>query len=344
MPRPSRWTKAGAAAALLLATAAGLLNVLDRFADDEARPGAVQDGAQLLTPEQRSSIEAHHALLLGDHGIDYRVETVRGADDLDLYANQRFAELEVGRASGSARGLLLVIDAERDLVRLEVGRTLEGVFPDAFVAYLERNQMEPFFRADRVGDGILAATELLVGRISEQPETPLAAGAGSAGGGARARAALGQGQEPHAPAGPDVAAGRSPEEAVAAYLDAMRRRNGRPDLDLYSHATREFLGDRVLTPAQMDSVARVYRDCRAEPARIDASGERAVLRYPPGARPCSPWLLLREDGLWRLDLATASRAIRFGRDNSWRFSEGAPADYAFAFSDWSFDAHGFPKP
>jgi uncharacterized protein len=124
----------------------------------------------------------------------------------------------------------------------------------------------------------------------------------------------------------------------------MRRRNTRPDLDLYSRATRELLADRVMTPAQMDGVARVYRACRAEPVRIDATGEHAVLRYPPGARPCSPWLLLREDDGWRLDLATASRAIRFGRDNSWRFAAGAPADYAFAFSDWSFDAHGFPKP
>ena len=37
MPRFSRWTKPGATAALLLATAAGLLNLLDRLADDEVR-------------------------------------------------------------------------------------------------------------------------------------------------------------------------------------------------------------------------------------------------------------------------------------------------------------------
>jgi uncharacterized protein len=107
--------------------------------------------------------------------------------------------------------------------------------------------------------------------------------------------------------------------------------------------TRELLADQVVTTAQMDGIARAYRACRAEPVRIDAGGERAVLRYPPEARPCAPWLLVREDGRWRLDLATASRAIRFGRDNSWRFAAGAPPDYAFAFEDWSFDGHGFPK-
>ena len=69
----------------------------------------------------------------------------------------------------------------------------------------------------------------------------------------------------------------------------------------------------------------------------------AVLRYPPAERRCPPWLLVREEGRWRLDLATASRAIRFGRDNSWRFDAGAPPAYAFAFADWSFDAHGFAK-
>jgi hypothetical protein len=60
-------------------------------------------------------------------------------------------------------------------------------------------------------------------------------------------------------------------------------------------------------------------------------------------RVCAPWLLVREDGRWRLDLASASRAIRFGRSNAWRFEAGAPAEYAFAFDDWSFDRHGFPR-
>jgi uncharacterized protein len=349
MRRSWRWTEAGAAVALLLAAAGGGLLVSRAIAPGRARAGSalVRDDAELLTAEQRRSIEAYHDFLLGDHGIDYRIETLRGVGDLDRYANRRFGELEIGGKAGASRGLLLVIDAEQDRVRLEVGRALEGTFPDVFVAYLERRQMEPFFRVDRVGDGILAATELLVERVVGEPESRgpahSAAGAGSAGGGASAPAELGRGGDSRAGAGFEVAGGRSPTDAVAAYLDAMQRRNARPDLELYTRATRQFLAGRVMTDAQMDAVARAYRSCRAEPVQIGAAGERAVLGYPPADRRCAPWLLVREEGLWRLDLATASRAIRFGRDNSWRFDGGAPAAYAFAFADWSFDAHGFPR-
>jgi uncharacterized protein len=342
MRRRSRWTEARAAAALILAAGAGFGLASRALAGRDAR-ASVRDGAALLAEAQRASIAEHHDFLLRDHGIDYRVETLRGAGDLDGYANRRFAELGVGGRSRAGRGLLLVIDAEQDQVRLEVGRALEGVFPDAFVAYLEQRQMEPYFRAGRVGDGILAATELLVGRIAEEAGglEPAASG-GSAGGGARSRARLGEGPEPDARAGPDVPAGDSPEEAVAAYLAAMRARNGRVDLDLYSRETRAMLAGRVTTPGQMDNLARTYRGCRAEPTRLDATGTRAVVRYPAEARLCAPWLLVREDGRWRLDFATAARAIRFGRSNAWHF-EGGAGDYAFAFEDWSFDRHGFPR-
>ena len=50
----------------------------------------------------------------------------------------------------------------QDKVRLEVRYALEGVLSDVVVAYLEERQMVPCFEADRVGDGILATTELLV--------------------------------------------------------------------------------------------------------------------------------------------------------------------------------------
>jgi uncharacterized protein len=330
------------AGALAAAAAFGAHRVLRHV----LAPEIVRDAAGLLDPEQRDAIEDQHAFLRGDHGIDYRVETVRGAGDLDRFAVERFAELGVGRAGRGGRGLLLVIDPEADEVRLEVGRALEGVFPDAFVAYVEHRQMVPFLRAGRVGDGVLATTELLVGQVQRArasgglAELPAD---GSGGAGARTRARIGAGPDPALRAGPDVAAGDSPEATVASYVDAMAARNGNPELDLYSEATRAMLRRHVMTPGQMDNLVRSYRDCRQEPARLAADGTRAVLRYPPDARRCAPWLLVREAGRWRLDLATASAAIRFGRDNSWRFAAGAEHPYAFAFDDWSFDDHGFPR-
>jgi uncharacterized protein len=103
-----------------------------------------------------------------------------------------------------------------------------------------------------------------------------------------------------------------------------------------------MLKDWVMTPAQMDNVLRSYGSCAPEPARLSPGGRHAVIRYAPAERQCSPWFLALEDGRWRLDLTVMQEAIRFGRDNSWRFADGVPETYAFAFGDWSFDRNGFP--
>jgi uncharacterized protein len=305
----------------------------------------VDDAAGLLDPAQRAQIERQHRALRRDHDVDYRVQTAVNVGDVDAYAVRRFEALDVGSRSRRHRGLLLVIDPGQDVVRLEVSRSLEGVFPDAFVAYLERRQMVPFFRADRAADGILAATELLVTRI-QRARARVAYDeeewmGGSGGAGARAPAELGRGPDPSFRSGPEVAAGTSPDATVGAYLRAMEARNGASALAVYSAGTRAFLRDRVVTPAQMDSVARSYRRCHPEPAHT--RGDRAVIRYPVSERACAPWFLVREEGRWRLDLETASRVIRFGRDNAWHFGVAAEHPYAFAFGDWTLDRHGYPQ-
>jgi uncharacterized protein len=329
----SRWASTDAAALL----AAGLLAC--------GEPPVVNDAAGLLGPVAADAIELQHRYLRADHGIDYRVETVRDAPDLDRLAVARFEELRVGTAGRGGRGLLLLVDAERDEVRLEVGRALEGTYTDAFVAYIQQRQMVPFFRAGQIGDGILAATELIVARAHEGRDGIADLGVeGSGGGGARTRAGLGAGPDDTFRRGAEVAAGDTPEAAVDAYFAAMRDRNGRADLELYSAATRRFLAGRVLTGAQMDNLVRAYRDCRAEPSRAAPDGARAVVRYAVEDRACAPWLLVREDGSWRIDLAAASHAFRFGRDNGWHLSAaGALGPYAFAFEDWRFDARGYPR-
>jgi uncharacterized protein len=310
-----------------------------------APPPAVTDAAGVLSAEQQQRIARHHDVLLRDHDVDYRVDVATGVGDLLAYGIRRFAELGVGTRSREGRGLLLVLDPAQDRIRLEVGQSLEGVFPDAFVAYLEERQMVPFFRAGRVADAILAATELVVTR-AQQAEDRSAfqppSRSGAAGGGAQARAAIGAGGDGGFRTGPDVAGAETPEQAVEAYLAAMRARNGSPDLELYTRDTRRMLREWVMTPAQMDAVAAAYRRCPAGAARIDEQGGRAVLRYPVTARPCAPWFLMREEGRWRLDLANAQRVLRFGAGNAWHFATGEEHPYAFAFSDWHLDRHGFP--
>jgi uncharacterized protein len=273
------------------------------------------------------------------------VVTVKGADDLAGYALARFEELSADGRSRTGRGLLLVIDPAGRAVRLEVSRSLEGAFPDAFIAYIEQRQMVPFFAADRVADGILATTELIVARAqdatraaaldqTERATVGAGAGATASTAGAAPRPAFDTGT---------YAAQPTPKATLALYLAAMDARNGDASLGIYSRDTQAMLAGRVMTPAQMDGVVRAYRSCQPEPAQVGNSGSRAVIRYAPAERACAPWFFVREGAGWRLDLTMMQRAIRFGRSNAWRLVPGVDHPYDFAFEDWRFDKNGFPR-
>ena len=230
-------------------------------------------------------------------------------------------------------------------MRLEVGRALEGSFTDAFVTYVENRQMVPFFAAGRIADGILATTELIVQRaMNARAEGDLLVGKGSAlsaGGGATAAIAPGSVLKT---GGDRRAAGATPEQTLARYFELMGERNAAPDHGLYTPETQAMLRRWVMTPAQMDTLLREYRRCEAEPAKLDASGRRAVIRYRVKDRGCAPFFFAKGSEGWQLDLIAMQQAIRFGRSNQWHLAPGADQTYAFAFSDWRFDAHGFPQP
>ena len=294
----------------------------------------VEDRAGLLSEDEEASVAGWHAALLAQHDIDYRVLTVAGPTDLSALALRHFDEAEVGRHSRTGRGLLLVIDADSERVRLEVARELESVFVDSFVAYVEREQMVPFLAAGRVGDGLVAASELIAGRAEEAIASAAlddrAAIASTAGGGAESRAGVGHGYErPTARAEAGGAAQTSPLETVAAYLAAMAAHEASPDLDLYTPETRAMLSGHVVTRAQMDNLVRTYRDCPA--AQVSEQGGFAVVEHPGDSGRCAPWFLARgPDGLWRLDLVVMQRAVRFDTRNRWRVA--APenlGDFAF---------------
>jgi len=304
------------------------------------------DEAGLFNDEQRKRLVEYHRYLLQEHDIDYRILSVRNSGDINHYANARYRSLGVGSESTSGRGLLLVIDPERDRVRLEVSMGLEGVFVDALVAYLEREQMRPFFQADRVADGILATSELLITRAQNAEANAGFYGeawhADSAGAGASIDAEIGGGyRRPGNPAD-DVPPGETPAEAVAAYIQAMREHNLRPDLSLYTADTRAMLADWVVTTAQADNMVRTQQQCSAEPARISPDGQLAVVRYPVAQRQCAPWFLRYEQDAWRLDLTMMQKALRFGRSNAWHFDLNVDHPYRYAFSDWRLDHNGYP--
>jgi uncharacterized protein len=254
--------------------------------------------------------------------------------------------------SKGGRGLLLLLDKGKNQVRLEVSRALEAVYPDAFAGYIEVRQMAPFFAANRVADGILASTEMIVTRAQHATaqqgwdDEPWSK-ASTAGGGATSPAKLGEGASPLAvaPGQKDIVVkGDSPQDTLAAYMLALGSHNINPRLTIYSKETQSMLGQSVRTTAQMDNALNAFRQCQALPYRESEDRQMAVIRYSLDQRFCSPWFFKREDGVWRLDLSTQRAHIRFGRDNFWHFDAASFSSnpYRFAFVDWEFDEGGYP--
>jgi uncharacterized protein len=306
----------------------------------------VDDDLGLFTPEQSARITDHHAFLLQDHGIDYRVVTRPAGGDINRFAVEYFDDSRIGSESPYGHGLLLVIDPEQDQVRLEVSRSLEGIFPDAFIAYVEQRQMAPFFGKNRVADGILATTEMIVTRVQNAKSN---AGfsteswtAATSGAGATSKASIGKDGDQNFRRGVDHEAAELPLATLEQYHLAMSQRNLRPDLDIYSSDTKKMLSGWVMTAAQADNQATALKQCHPLGVQFSDDGQLAVIRYPIRNRQCNPWFMVREHGAWRLDLTMMQKAIRFGRSNAWHFAKDIRHPYQFAFTDWEFDDNGFP--
>jgi uncharacterized protein len=332
-------------AAAFLVVAAGVVYVY--------RPSissVVEDDAGLMDPGQAEQLTTYCKAILDAYDIDLRIATSADGQDVNLFAARKFEAMKVGSHSHTGRGALFVVDPASDQVRLEVGRSLEGVYVDAFVKYIEERQMVPFFQADRVTDGILATIELIAGRAKEAVEGKAFDPARvtrfekSTGAGAVSPAQISAGyRRPGSGDEADVVVPGGPLAVVDAYHRAMEAGNARSDLDIYTPATREMMARWVVTPAQMRNVASTYRKCPNRGEKI--RGDHAVVRYGVRQRQCSPYFLQRgQDGVWRLDLTQMSDTIRFNHRNEWHFSGRVPSGYSFAFDDWRFDQHGFPHP
>jgi uncharacterized protein len=335
---------------LVLALASLSITAVSVYVSRPSFSSVVEDDAGLIDPGQAKQLTTYCKAILDAYDIDLRIVTVAGGEDVNLFAVRKFEAMKVGSHSNTGRGVLFVVNPASDQVRLEVGRNLEGVYTDAFVKYVEERQMVPFFQADRVTDGILATIELISGRAKEAVEgnafdpARVTRFEKSTGAGAVSPAQVGAGyRRPGRADEADVVVSGGPLAVVDAYHRAMETGNARPDLDIYTAATRTMMARWVVTPAQMRNMVRAYDSCSIREEKI--RGDHAVVRYGVRQRQCSPYFLQRgQDGVWRLDLTQMSNTIRFNHRNEWHFSENIPSGYSFAFDDWRFDQHGFPHP
>jgi hypothetical protein len=317
-------------------------------------PVFVDDRAALLSATEQDRLSQMCRALLED--LDIHILTVILASspaDLDAEAVTVFENARLGAQTGAARGLLFLVDPTGGRVRLEVGYDLEAVFTDAFVGYIERSQMVPFFQAGRVGAGVEATVELLVGRAmgddrfaettadrsAPQDDEHLSGGAG-----ARTDVEIGAGsasKKTSARPG-EYTAQSTPQATLDAYMQVLRRHVTDPELGIYTDDTRAFFRRWLVTAAQQDNELNKLESTRGSQQTL-LSGDLAVIRFPLGDRQACPYFFRRGARGWMLDFAAMSRWIGFNHKNQW-FFRATEHPFMFAFDDVVFDGHGFPHP
>lgn len=108
----------------------------------------VDDPAGILDAADVDAFEDYLAQVDSESGVDIRFVFV---DSLAGETLEQFA-VRTARAQGigqdlDRRGILFVYDVRGRRVRIEVGPTLQGVFPDGFIGYLMHEQVHSFFTA-----------------------------------------------------------------------------------------------------------------------------------------------------------------------------------------------------
>lgn len=316
-------------------------------------PRLIDDKAELLADDDEKHIIEYHQVLLRMFDIDYRIYTARNLSDINQYAWETFNDEEVGSMSKQGRGLLLVIDPGKNKLRIEVSGNLESIYTDAFVSYLENRQMVPFFKLGRVDEGIFATSELIRTRAiqaQEGIEFDPSSVQGSLGGGVSTDAGIGEGRDTTFTENkPDILAADTPEETHRRFMQSFADRNGRWDLDIYTDETKQHMGDKVISAAQMDNAFKTYSRCVIEHVTFNKDNTLAVLAYSLSNRGCDPFMFEKgADGKWRLDLRTVGTALGHTYGNIWyldfrRYEMSGVAKYNFGFRHLDFRRYGEHK-
>jgi tetratricopeptide (TPR) repeat protein len=320
-----------------LAALAGVgLVVRSRAVPDDAAAVRVHvdDAAELLFP-LGTTIEGQCKGTRGDLGIDVRVVTRRAAgEDVAPLAERLFRELGVGEGAPTG-GILIVLERDGGQARIEVSYSLEGVLPDVFLSRLARDQLVPYASHRAAGMAVMDVVHFLRNRLLD------AAAAGELSLGpalrtdalsqllaARSGGAGAQVELPEVPSHaerkrrvPDELRARyapsaDPLESAEAFQRVRRDLVGDPTLELFTEGTRVMRARYPVAP--YEELLRVDAFERAHPLRVQVRGDRAFVDTEKPARDFIPILLVREQGLWRIDLVETFKNFFFDEQGMFR--------------------------
>lgn len=311
----------------------------------------VDDQAQLLFPFV-GTVEGQCEGTLEDLGIDVRVVTRRaGGEDVAPLAERLFRELGVGQGAPTG-GILILLDGEGGRARIEVSYSLEGTLPDAVVSRLARDQLVPYASHRAAGMAVMDVVHYLRSRLLDAVAagglelSPMLRNAelsrllAGRSGGAGAQVAL-----PELPSHteykrrvPDEKRGRyapsaDPLESAEAFQRVRRDLAGDPTLELFTTGSRVMRARYPVAP--YEELLRVDAIERSRPLELQVRGDRAFLGSTTPARDFVPTLLVREGGLWRVDLVETFKSFFFDQDGTFQLMNLASPYAVFLPEAWA---------
>ena len=162
-----------------------LINMPISVAAEIALPeltGRVVDDANILTVADEEAISTELASLEGKSTDQVVVVTVSSLKGLSIedYGIRLARHWGIGQA-GKDNGVLLIVAPVERRVRIEVGRGLEGLMPDALAGLIVTRQILPKFKKGRFAEGITAGVrdinKVLLGdeaevqsRVKQEPD------------------------------------------------------------------------------------------------------------------------------------------------------------------------------
>jgi hypothetical protein len=126
----------------------------------------VDDRVGLIPAADERQYNRYLDWVQSESGIDVRIVLAPDAQGTtpEAFARSAMRELGVGRETGG-RGLLIAYDTLARTMRVEVGPKLEGILPDAFLAYLMREHVNAFFGAGQPELGLRTTLFMIHWRI-----------------------------------------------------------------------------------------------------------------------------------------------------------------------------------
>jgi uncharacterized protein len=149
----------------------------------------VNDFAHMVDATSRAEMDKRIRALretTGDTIVVATVPTFQPYGSIEEYAVKMFENGGRGIGDkGKDNGLLILVAQQDRKVKIEVGYDLEAIIPDGFAGQTIREAIQPAFRAERYGPGLLDATTRLINHIAEQknvtiPDVPAARASRSA--------------------------------------------------------------------------------------------------------------------------------------------------------------------